>query len=93
MKSAPQIMNEVFDIKESRYPLRNELRFNSQNICTVRYGIETVALVCSYMTDELKESTSLNEFKSKINTWKPENGLCKLCEIYLERIGYLKVAN
>ena len=68
MKPAPEIMNEVFDIIESRYPLRNELRFKSQNICTVRYGIETAAYVWSYMTDELKESTSLNQFKSKINT-------------------------
>ena len=38
MKLAPEIMNEVFDIIESQYPLRNELRFKSRNICTVRYG-------------------------------------------------------
>ena len=68
MKLAPKIMNEVFNIIEYPYPLMNELRFKSQNICTVRYGIETAAYVWSYMTDELKESTSLNEFKSKINT-------------------------
>ena len=28
MKLAPEIMNEVFDIIESPYPLRNEFRFN-----------------------------------------------------------------
>ena len=38
MKLAPEIMNEVFDIIESPYPLRNELRFKSRNIRTVRYG-------------------------------------------------------
>ena len=97
MKLAPEIINEVFDFIECRYPLRNELRFKSRNIRTVRYGIETAAFVGSRiwtnMPNELKESTSLNEFKSKIKTWKPENCPCKLCKIYLQRIGYLQVTD
>ena len=47
MKLAPEIMNEVFDFMECQYPLRNELRFKSRNIRTVRYGIETAAFVGS----------------------------------------------
>ena len=90
MKLAPEIMNEVFDIIECPYPLRNELRFKSRNICTVSYGTETAAFVASriwrHMSSELKESTSLNKFRSKIKTWK-------LCIIYLQRIGYLQVTN
>ena len=31
MKLAPEIMNEVFDIIEYPYPLRNEMRFKSRN--------------------------------------------------------------
>ena len=42
MKLAPKIMNEVFDFIECQYPLKNELRFKSRNIPTVRYGIETM---------------------------------------------------
>ena len=86
IKLAPEIMNEVFDFIECRYPLKKELRFKSRNIRNVRYGIETAAFVGSRiwtnMSDELKESTSLNEFKSKIKTWNPENCPCKLCKIY-----------
>ena len=97
MKLAPEIMNEVFDFIECQHPLRNELRFKSRNICTGRYGIETAAFVGSRiwtnLPNERKESTSLNEFKSKIKTWKPENCLCKLCRIYLQRIGYLQVTD
>ena len=97
MKLAPEIMNEVFDIIESRYPLKNELRFKSWNIRIERYGIETAVFVgskiWSYLPNELKESTSINEFRSKIKTWKPENCPCKLCKIYLQRIGYLRVTN
>ena len=47
MKLAPEIMNNVFDFIECGYPLRNELRFKSRNICTVRYRIETAAFVGS----------------------------------------------
>ena len=72
MKLAPEIMNEVFDIIECPYPFKNELRFKSRNIRTVRYAIETDAFVgsriWSYMPSELDESTSLDEFRSKIKT-------------------------
>ena len=47
MKLAPEIMNEVFDFIECRYPLRIELRFESRDIRAVRYGIETTAFVGS----------------------------------------------
>ena len=47
MKLAPKIMNEVFDFIECQYPLKNELRFKSRNIRTVRYGIETTSFVGS----------------------------------------------
>ena len=80
----------IFDLLECRYPLRNELIFQSRKICTVRYGIETAAFVGSRiwtnLHNELKKSTSLNEFESKIKTWKP-------CKIYLLRIGYLQVTD
>ena len=97
MKLAPEIMNEVSDFIECRYPLRNELRFKPPNIRTVRYGIETAAFVGSMkwtnMSNELKQSTSLNEFKSKIKTWKPENCSYKLCKIYLQGIDFLQVTD
>ena len=77
MNLAPEMMNEVFDNIGTPYPLRNELRFKSRNMRTVRYGIETAAFVgCrrqSYMPSELKESTSLNQSELKIKTLRPEN--------------------
>ena len=97
MKFALEITNNVFDIIECPYPPRNELRLKLRNIRTVRYGIETAAIVSSriwnYMPSELKESAPLNKFRSKIKTLKPEICPCKLYKIYLQRIGYLQVAN
>ena len=70
MKLAPEVMNEVFfNFIECQYPFRNELRFKSRNIRTVRYGIETAAFVGSTiltnMPNELKESTSLMNLSQK----------------------------
>ena len=35
MKLAPEIINEVFEFMECRYPLRYKLRFKSRNIRNV----------------------------------------------------------
>ena len=83
MKLALDIINEVFDTIECPYRLRNELTLKSRNIRTVWYGIETAA----YMPSELKKSTPLNKYRSKIKAWTLENCPCKLCKIYLQRIG------
>ena len=67
-----KIVNEVFDIIKCPYRLKNELRFKSQNIRTVKYDIETATFagsrIWSYMPCGIKESTSLKEFRSKIKT-------------------------
>ena len=58
-------------------------------IRTQRYGIETAAFVGSrvrnYMPNELKKSGSINELRSKIKIWKPENRVN--CKIYLQGIS------
>ena len=60
MKLDPEIINQVFDIIEYLYPLRNELRFKSRSIRTVRYGTETVTFggsrIWSYILSELNET-------------------------------------
>ena len=86
----PEIMNEFFKHIECSYPFRNESRFTSWNILIARYGIETAAFVSSriwsYMPSEPNKSTSVNEFRSIIKTWKPENCQCKLCKTCLQKI-------
>ena len=80
MELAPETMNEVFDIIESTYPLRNELRLKPRNIYIVKYGIETAAFVgsriWSYMPSEL--NMSLNVFRLKIKTCKPKKCTCSI---------------
>ena len=68
MKLAPEIMNEVFHIIGSPNPLRNELRFKSRNICTVRYGIETAVFVGSRIWTNMS-----NEIFFEIFYWSTIN--------------------
>ena len=42
---APDMMKNVFPIIENTYDLRNETKFRSRNVNTVRYGIETAFFV------------------------------------------------
>ena len=78
---ASEIMKNVFPIIENPYNLRNETKFKSKNVHTVRYVIETASLVApriwSSIPRSYKECSSANEFKAKIKFWYPENYQCK----------------
>ena len=90
-------MKKVFEIVEVPYALRNELKLKSTKIHSVRYGIQTVsfvfARVWNSLPSDLKECKSLKHFKSEIKNWIPENCPFKLCKTYLQRIGYVQIAN
>ena len=89
---APDIMKNVFPIIENPYDLRNETKFKSRNVNTVRHGIETASFVApriwSSIPRSYKECSSVSEFKAKTKFWYPENCPCKLCKNYIYQIGY-----
>ena len=77
----PKIMENIFPIIENPYDLRNEIKFKSRNVHTVRYGIETASFVApkiwSSIPRSYKECSSVNEFNRK------------LCKNYIYQIGYI----
>ena len=89
---APEIMKNVFPIIENPYDLRNETKFKSRNVHTVRYGIQTASFVAPRIWRSIprsyKDCSSVNKFKAKIKFWYPENCPCKLCKNYIYQIGY-----
>ena len=60
---------------------------------TVNNGIETLRyrgpVVGKIIPDEIKMSKSLESFKDKIVTWKPQGCECRLCKQYIPGLGYL----
>ena len=89
---APDIMKKAFPIIENPYDLRNETKFKSRNVNTVRHGIETASFVApriwSSIPRSYKECSSVKEFEAKIKFWYQENCPCKLCKNYIYQIDY-----
>ena len=89
---APEIMKQVFPLKESlRYPTK--YIFESRNVRTSSYGTESLAhlgpKIWAIVPEDLKNIASLKLFKIKIKQWNPTNCPCKLCRPYISGLGYL----
>ena len=91
---APDIMMEVFAKKQSsKYCTR--FPFQSRNVRSVSYGMDTLSFlgpkIWSIVPIEIKEATSLREFKNKIKGWRPVECSCKLCKTYIAGVGFIDV--
>ena len=90
---SPDIMQDIFEIKSNYYNTRNAPPFSSRNIKTVRYGLQTISYMAPKIWDlvpkEMKQVTTLNQFKAKIKIWKLKNCSCRLCRTYLPQIGFI----
>ena len=89
----PVMMNAILAKREIPYNLRAARRYKTNNVKSVRYGTETIsyrsAKIREFVPDHIMHSASLNEFKKKIKTWKPDACDCRLCKIYIAKIGFL----
>lgn len=63
-------MKVFFQTVGNPYSLRNEMKFNSRNIRTVRYEMERASSVVprtsNSISSKVKESASLEKFNAKI---------------------------
>ena len=92
-KISPTPMQNLFREKIHQHDLRNKSDWEGENIRTVRYGRETITNLgpktWSLVPNDIKEATSLIEFKKKIKKWKPNGCTCRLCKSYIYHLGYL----
>ena len=92
-KLSAEIMNGVFPVVEPSYMLRKNCNFVSRRRKTVFSGSETLMhlgpSLWRILPNEFKESDSLNEFKTKIKRWIPENCPCRLCKRYVKHVGFI----
>ena len=70
---APEIMKEVFEIKEPHYNLHSEAsHFKRENVKSTYYGIQSVRYsgpkIWNIVLQNIRESNSVNEFKSLIKS-------------------------
>ena len=91
---SPTIMNRAFKPKsDSRYNLRQILQFSRSLVKSVYHGTESVSYLgpknSNILPDDYKTIQNLDTFKIKIKKWKPENCPCRLCKVYIDRVGFL----
>ena len=63
------------------------------NVKKVHKGEDTLRFlgckIWALLPCEIKESKSVDQFKTKIRKWKPENCPCRLCKTYVLDVGYI----
>ena len=89
---SPEIIQETFKLKErdiycSKFP------FSTRNVKTDSYGIQSLGFlgpkIWSIIPDNLKQLSSLNDFKNQIKKWKPIDCPCRLCKTYIYGVGFV----
>ena len=81
---SPPLFNEIFVERELSYRRR---------VNSVRYGTESVSFLAPKIWDilpkEIKDSKTLNVFKTKIKKWVPRECPCRLCKTYVPQVGFI----
>ena len=90
---SPDIVKETFQKKIISYNLRNKNSFMTRQVNSVYHGTESLSFLGPKIWDqvpqEIKESKSIDIFKSKIKKWTPSHCPCRLCRTYLPQIGFI----
>ena len=90
---SPLPMQALFSEKFNSYNLRNKPSWKRDNVRTVKYGTETIRNMgpktWELLPNDIRDSSSLPEFKAKIKMWKPVGCTCKLCRPYIHNLGFL----
>ena len=86
-------MEDFFLFREITHNIRNFQIISNESKKTVRYGLETVKyrtpLLWANLPEKYKTATSLNSFKTKIETWKYGTYVCRLCQTYQQNLEFL----
>ena len=90
---SPPLLNEVFVPRQCNYDLRRNNFLERRRVKSVRYGIESISFlapkILEILTNEIKDSDTVQIFKAKIKKWVPEECLSRLCKIYLPQVGFI----
>ena len=84
---SPPLLNDVFVERNCSHNLRGNNFLKRRRVNSVRYGTESVSFLAPKIWDilpkEIKNSETVNAFKSKIKNWVPQEYPCRLCNTYV----------
>ena len=88
-------MLDLFTTLFNIYNLRNFQKLYREQNKTSRCGTETVIYkafqLWKLLSQDIKSSPTLIEFKDITKTGSPEDFPCHLCQTYLRRLGYIDI--
>ena len=90
---SPTFMNELFNDSLNPYDMRKKTIFEVENVKSVYNGTETISFrgpqIWSIVPDSIKTLETLAEFKKAIIKWKPVGCTCRLCKIFIPKLGFI----
>ena len=90
---SPSPMNNLFQICDNKYNLRNKRCWEPRNVKSSIYGSETVSFrgpkTWDMLPTNIKEAKSLDEFKARVKHWVPNNCTCRICRTYIAALGFI----
>ena len=88
---SPPLFNEIF--RELSCSLRGDNPLTRRRVNSVRHGTESVSFLAPKIWDilpkEIKDSRTLNAFKTKIKKWVPRECPCRICKTYVPQVGFI----
>ena len=89
------IVSELFETRSIGYNLRSESYFPVNCIKTSQYGMNSIRFfgskVWNMIPSEIREINNFEMFKKLIRQWEPIGCNCKLCQTYIDNVGYITV--
>ena len=86
-------MNDIFHFRERPYNLRSDCTLQRKQDHTVYHDSESLSSLAPQLSDllsnSIKISASLKEFKTKINTWAFQRCPCRICKKFVGRVGFI----
>ena len=89
----PPLLNEVFVLRQCNYEFRGKKFLERRRVKSVGYGTESISSLApkiwEILPNEIKDSDTLQIFKTKIKMWAPVEYPCRQCKIYLSQVGFI----
>ena len=90
---SPSILNDIFVPALYPYNFRRQNTLQRRRVKSVRYGTESLSFLGPKIWDiipqNIKQSKTVEIFKSKIKTWIPLECPCRLCKVYVQNLGFI----
>ena len=90
---APPIMSDLFVTRENNYNLRNFQELESSLRRTVKFGTETISYrgprIWNLIPERIRSLETLNNFKKEIKSWRCDACPCRMCKMYIQRVGFI----